>query len=230
MPTLETTSDVEHYYSEADDTGMHVPQLHFSNRDAMGKPVEQRMVNRFRRTAQIQNLKSRERSAITFETRIRRLASQKPSREKAEPARLGILASPRRVPRVALRSHHRGFGWTGRERVVERETLLQPAQEIFEPQDSSTKRDELLHVLLREVQLQRRDCDSRNADCKGAQRVEQCAALRCRERVVHRCEGVRIQPLAEVVLSEGADFRNHAAQLGGNSWWVQAPEDGIAGT
>jgi len=77
MPTLETTSDVEHYYSEADDTGMHVPQLHFSNRDAMGKPVEQRMVNRFRRTAQIQNLKSRERSAITFETRIRRLASQR---------------------------------------------------------------------------------------------------------------------------------------------------------
>ena len=53
-----------------------MPQLFFSNKDAQGKPVQQRMVNTLRRTAQIQNLRSRERSAIVFETRLRRLASQ----------------------------------------------------------------------------------------------------------------------------------------------------------
>src|SRR3990167_10475824 len=62
------------YYEEADSQLM--PQLFFSNKDAQGKPVQQRMVNTLRRTAQIQNLRSRERSAIVFETRLRRLASQ----------------------------------------------------------------------------------------------------------------------------------------------------------
>lgn len=74
-PGLEM-SEAEHYYSEGGDD-QHFPQLYFSNRDAMGNPVQQRVLNKFRRTAQIQNLKSRERSAIVFETRIRRLASQR---------------------------------------------------------------------------------------------------------------------------------------------------------
>ena len=57
--------------------GLILPQLEFSNRDSKGNFVKQRVVSRLRRTAQYQNIKSKERSAITFETRIRRIASQR---------------------------------------------------------------------------------------------------------------------------------------------------------
>jgi transcription initiation factor TFIIIB Brf1 subunit/transcription initiation factor TFIIB len=67
----------EKFYTESDNDSQLFPQMYFSNRDSAGKPVNQRQVRIFRRTAKYQNLKSKERSAVVFETRIRRLASQR---------------------------------------------------------------------------------------------------------------------------------------------------------
>ena len=65
----------ERYAMEGDDTQL-LPQLYFGPRDAHGAPIKSGMVWLLRRTAQVYNLRSGERSAVTMETRIRKLASQ----------------------------------------------------------------------------------------------------------------------------------------------------------
>ena len=59
---------------ESDDSQL-LPQLHFGPRDAHGAAVGPGLVWLLRRTAQMQNLDSSQRGAVTMETRIRKLAS-----------------------------------------------------------------------------------------------------------------------------------------------------------
>ena len=75
LPGTETPTEDERYSIEADDSQL-LPQLYFSSRDARGAPVGTNLIWLLRRTAQTFNLKSNERSAITMESRIRRLATQ----------------------------------------------------------------------------------------------------------------------------------------------------------
>lgn len=75
LPGLESPSSDERYSVESDDSQL-LPQLYFSSRDARGAPVGSNLVWLLRRTAQMQNLDSNQRSAVTMETRIRKLASQ----------------------------------------------------------------------------------------------------------------------------------------------------------
>lgn len=75
LPGTETPSSDIRYPVESPDSRI-LPQLYFGPRDAMGRPVGQRLLWVLKRTAQVYNLPSDERSAVTMETRIRRLASQ----------------------------------------------------------------------------------------------------------------------------------------------------------
>ncbi len=75
LPGRERPSEDERYSVEADDSQL-LPQLYFSSRDARGVQVGSNLVWLLRRTAQMQNLDSSQRSAVTMETRIRKLASQ----------------------------------------------------------------------------------------------------------------------------------------------------------
>lgn len=77
IPGTEREMDEQNRYAlEADDSTI-LPQLYYGSRDAMGRPVGQDMVWILRRTSQTYNLRSGERSEVTMETRIRRLASQR---------------------------------------------------------------------------------------------------------------------------------------------------------
>lgn len=77
LPGTDKVQAGEKFYTESGNDSQLFPQMYFSNRDSAGKLVNQRHVNTLRRTAKYQNLKSKERSAVVFETRIRRLASQR---------------------------------------------------------------------------------------------------------------------------------------------------------
>ena len=74
--TERETDEANRSMLEADDSTI-LPQLYFSSRDSMGHPVKQELMWVLRRTAQTFNLRSGERGAVTMETRIRRLASQR---------------------------------------------------------------------------------------------------------------------------------------------------------
>jgi len=65
----------ERYAVEADDSQL-LPQLFFGNRDALGRPVGQRLVWALRRNAQRYNLRPGERGMLSMESRIRRLGAQ----------------------------------------------------------------------------------------------------------------------------------------------------------
>lgn len=75
LPGTERPSERERFTVESDDSQL-LPQLYFSSRDAHGGHVGSNLIWLLRRTAQKQNLDSSQRSAVTMETRIRKLASQ----------------------------------------------------------------------------------------------------------------------------------------------------------
>lgn len=72
---LHPERESETYPPETDDSRI-LPQLYFGTVDAFGRPVDQNLIWILKRTAQTYNLRSSERSAVTQETRIRRLAAQ----------------------------------------------------------------------------------------------------------------------------------------------------------
>jgi len=73
--TDESRTDERHPFLESDDTVI-LPQLTFSTKDFAGRKVRGDTLWGLRRTAKTYNLRPPERSIVSMETRIRRLASQ----------------------------------------------------------------------------------------------------------------------------------------------------------
>ncbi len=77
IPGTERENSNENRLSSESDMDRLLPQLHFGSYDASGRRVDTNLVRALRRTAKTYNLQSNERSAITIETFVRRLAAQR---------------------------------------------------------------------------------------------------------------------------------------------------------